>query len=116
MNKTKVDILGTTYLIRTDTEKNNPKLIGTSGYTELYIKEIVIEPATEGANVRYNSLISESNDKVLRHELVHAFLYESGLLAYSSDEKIVDWIAVQLPKMVKAMTETKCLKEPRGAI
>jgi citrate lyase synthetase len=116
MNKTKVDILGVTYLIRKDTENNNPNLIGTSGYTELYIKEIVIEPATEGANVRYNSLISESNDKVLRHELVHAFLYESGLLNYCQDETIVDWIAIQMPKMVKAMIDTKCLKEPRGAI
>ncbi len=110
MNKTKVDILGVTYLIRTDTRNNNPKLIGANGYVEYYTKEIVLEPTAEKQSYLTSNNVSESNDKTLRHEIVHAFLYESGLLAYSSDEEIVDWIAIQLPKMVKAMTETKCLK------
>ncbi|WP_461218455.1 hypothetical protein [Lapidilactobacillus salsurivasis] len=40
--------------------------------------------------------------KTLRHELIHAFLYESGLDANSEwarNEEIVDWIAIQFPKL-----------------
>lgn len=48
--------------------------------------------------------------KVLRHEIVHAFLFESGLgenmhcLINSGwhDEQIVDWFAYQGPKIIKA--------------
>ena len=35
--------------------------------------------------------------KVIRHELVHAFLFESGLSvnSWADNEEIVDWIAIQ---------------------
>lgn len=53
--------------------------------------------------------------KVLRHEIVHAFLYESGLWqnAYGSkcwakNEEMVDWIAIQSPKIHKAFKEAGC--------
>ena len=51
---------------------------------------------------------------VLRHELVHAFLHESGLdkeapWGNEGEELFVDWIALQLPKMVKAMKEAGAL-------
>jgi len=37
--------------------------------------------------------------------LVHAFFVESGIDDWFSDEKLVDWIAIMLPKMVRAMQE-----------
>ena len=106
----KVDILGTTYTIKTDTEKNNPMLIGANGYIERYTKEIIIELTNEGKNYDTSKNVGENNDRTLRHEIIHAFLYESGLLNYCENETLVDWIAIQMPKMVKAMTQTKCLK------
>ena len=53
-------------------------------------------------------------NKVLRHEIVHAFLDESGLMenAKFDDEhfeQMVDWIAIQFPKMQKAFEEVGCL-------
>lgn len=47
--------------------------------------------------------------KVFRHEIVHAFFGESGLKDYMHDETLVDWIAAQLPKMVKVMAQAGCL-------
>ena len=52
----------------------------------------------------------ESQEKLLlRHEIVHAFLEESGLStnsdsidAWARNEEIVDWIAIQGPKIYAA--------------
>ena len=47
-------------------------------------------------------------DKSLRHEIVHAFLAESGLQSnfehcqeFGHEETMVDWIAIQFPKIAK---------------
>lgn len=51
----------------------------------------------------------------IRHEIVHAFLYESGLWAssfstqhWAQNEEMVDWIAIQAPKLTAAFKEAKC--------
>ena len=53
--------------------------------------------------------------KVLRHEIIHAFLLESGLQEnfthpeYGHDETFIDWIAVQFPKILKAFKAADAL-------
>ena len=54
--------------------------------------------------------------KVLRHEIVHAFLYESGLwnnsgdvTAWGQSEEITDWIAIQFPKILEVFKKATCL-------
>ena len=54
--------------------------------------------------------------KVLRHEIIHAFLYESGMWnnsgstnCWGMDETITDWIAIQSPKLFRAFKEADCL-------
>ena len=46
--------------------------------------------------------------KVLRHEIIHAFMYESGLgsnwkhdCQIGHDETVIDWFAIQSPKIYK---------------
>lgn len=54
-------------------------------------------------------------EKVMRHEIIHAFLFESGLSEnfthpeYGHDETYVDWIASQFPKMCEVFKEVGCL-------
>lgn len=43
--------------------------------------------------------------KVLRHEIIHAFLHESGLHDLAMDEQIVDWLAIQFPKINQMFEE-----------
>ena len=105
-----VYILGTEYAIRYEKRKNDEKLEDAYGYLERYSKEIVIE------DIEHNPLeaknLEDFQKKVLRHEIIHAFLYESGLSVnsdWADNEEIVDWIAIQFPKMLKVFEEAKCM-------
>lgn len=50
---------------------------------------------------------------MIRHELVHAFLFESGLSvnSWADNEEIVDWIAIQFPKLQAGFNAVNALKE-----
>jgi hypothetical protein len=48
----------------------------------------------------------------IAHEIVHAFMFESGLAAdwehpsnFGQDETVIDWIAWQSPKIIEALKE-----------
>lgn len=110
----KVNVLGTEYSINFFSKLDDPKLNDVDGYMEPYTKKIVIDNMAPVGTP--DPLLLERIDlhkiKVLRHEIVHAFLTESGLRdnsQWASDEELVDWIAYQIPKMVKAMKEAECL-------
>ena len=50
----------------------------------------------------------------LKYEITHAFLAESGLRGncdWADNEEMVDWIAIQLPKMYKACVEAHAIEE-----
>ena len=70
----KVNVLGTVYRI-----KYVPSLDGRGGETDFYTKEIRIsEQEDVPAEYKTNNL-KEMQRHVLRHELIHAFLFESGM-------------------------------------
>ncbi|MCK9576914.1 MAG: hypothetical protein M0R51_13505 [Clostridia bacterium] len=106
--KKQIDVLGTCYSIRKDTSENNRKLANNNGYIELLTKEIIIEPSKQGADNLEN--INAFNRNVLRHEVIHAFFYESGLSEYVHNETLTDWLAIQFPKIAKAFRELKIEK------
>lgn len=96
----KVDILGTIYKIKRKT-LNNADIDGCCDYTS---KTIIIRKDN------YNNIgdFDELVKKQLRHEIIHAFLAESGLQSnfehykqFGHDETMVDWIAIQFPKIYK---------------
>ena len=86
----KLDILGTKYTYKV-VDKDFDKLENAAGICRFMDKEIFVS--------KDNEEISDFN-RVVRHEIIHAFLFESGLPEYSLDEKIVDWLAYQIPKIV----------------
>lgn len=55
-------------------------------------------------------------NKTLRHEIIHAYLYENGLdrnassttRAWPKNEEMVDWFAIQGPKIVQTWKEVGC--------
>lgn len=108
----KVDILGTEYSIVKRLNSKDEKLDDSDGYCDESIKLIVVEDFISD-NRSLNDLNWYSN-KVLRHEIIHAFLKESGLDCNSNDEwarneEMIDYFAIQLPKIVKAMNELNIL-------
>lgn len=97
-----IDILGVEYTIKGD-NANNPKLIDSNAYCELYSKEIVYD---ENLKHNYYDCRSVENfeefaKKVLRHEAMHAIFHESGCTEWETNEALVDFIAVQYPKIKK---------------
>lgn len=102
MSKT-VNILGTEYEILNQTIAENPKLKDANGLCEFFTKQIIIDVAEPDPNTFDN--LAAFNRKVYRHEIIHAFLGESGLREYMSDEVLVDWMAVQFPKIAKVFKE-----------
>jgi len=111
----KIKVLGTEYEVITNaTADNYPNLKGNDGYTDFSVKKIVIAKFEKDENSLEDLEIYSK--EVLRHEIVHAFMYESGLnsnSSYARNEELIDWIAIQFPKMlevfnnVNAITNTK---------
>lgn len=104
-----VNILGTTYTVKKSNEKEDLALKNCDGYCDETIKLCVIAETVSGTMSKSNLVAHEK--KVTRHELIHAFLSESGLTenSWAANEEIVDWIAAQFPKMLKAFEEADCL-------
>ena len=102
----KINVLGTDYEVIT---KGDAK--GNDGYTDFTSKKIVIQEMTKATKYEWDNL-SVHEKRTIRHELVHAFMHESGLCHNSEwgrDETLVDWIAIQAPKLIKAFKDAKAL-------
>lgn len=105
----KINILGTEYELVESNEELDENLKGKDGYCDTSIKLCVVEEMNdEGAGFKKN--LPEYKKAVKRHELIHAFLYESGLdtCSWAGNEEMVDWMALQFPKMMKAFIEAGC--------
>ena len=73
----KVSVLGTGYRIIEDNCNNDPLLQNSFGYTDYTSKKIVI---TDFQNEEIEiEDVAKYRKQVIRHELIHAFLCESGL-------------------------------------
>lgn len=109
MMKETVNILGTEYKVLTQSEKDNPKLKECSGLCEQYSKKIIISDFEgTGDDVMTVENLENYRKKVLRHEVFHAYFGESGLRSnsdYAENEELIDWLAIQSPKIFKTFQE-----------
>lgn len=113
----KVSVLGTDYTIRF-VEQGQDKYMddnNLAGYCDAHSHDVVVlilKSTKERAGEPEESL-ERQQDCTIRHELTHAFLNESGLRwdSYTSkepwavNEEMVDWIAIQSPKIFKLFSE-----------
>lgn len=80
-----VNILGTEYSIHKKSAKENPKLEDNNGICEQYSKEIILNILEEEKqDVMIVENVEEFEKKTLRHEIIHAYLGESGLRSSSA--------------------------------
>jgi hypothetical protein len=111
----KIKILGTTYKVYLNVPySKDPNLNGAYGYTDFHGKKIVVAdvrtiPEWEDAEAES---IADNFASTVRHEVIHAYLMESGLNGSSSpvncwarNEEMVDWFAIQMPKLVGTLCE-----------
>lgn len=102
----KLNILGTEYKFKIMSEDEEPRLKDNWGFTDYYAKEIRVRDDIEKETEETCKNLKDFKNKVIRHEIVHAFLYESGLcensynmMSWAQNEEMVDWIAIQSPKI-----------------
>ena len=114
MDKKTVSILGVQYTIEERSEAVDERLKDCDGYCNRTTKEIVVEREVNGTLGDMGVYMR----KVLRHEIVHAFLLESGLHecsgstdAWAANETAVDWIARQGQKIYKAWEQAGALDD-----
>lgn len=117
----KIDILGTEYRIETHkvSEDSYMEGNGLAGYCEEENKLIVVADMSEEKYfVGMNEKAQETyRKKTLRHEIMHAFLNESGLSdssnrfdgAWAKNEEMVDWLAIQAPKIFSTFKKMNIL-------
>lgn len=110
MRMKKVKILGTEYTLYESNREQDGNLVHNDGYCDTSTKECVVDEMKQMEPGQKKNL-PEYKQSVKRHELIHAFLYESGLDAcsWANNEELVDWIAIQFPKMQKVFEEADCL-------
>ncbi|PXV85100.1 hypothetical protein C8E03_11924 [Lachnotalea glycerini] len=116
----KVDVLGTEYKIEIHKFDNDVTLKNNSwaAYCCSDKPLIVIGDLDDDQNFKFHDDKEKDTyfKSCLRHEIVHAFLNESGLKdsaqspngPWSKNEEMVDWIAIQFPKILQAFREIKC--------
>ena len=114
----KVDVLGTTYMVHTSVAvSSDPSLKNLFGYCCATERKIVIADMNTIESWKDESAASKTEvvKQTMRHEVIHAFLAESGLRgstndvqAWATNEEMVDWIAIQYPKIRKVFVDLGC--------
>lgn len=106
-----IKILGTPWTLKESNKTADPSLENCDGYCDETIKQIVVEkpPGKHIPGLKHD--LNEYQKKVIRHEIIHAFLFESGLAesSWADNEEIVDWIASMFPKLKDVFENTNAM-------
>lgn len=117
MQDFKINILGSKWNVKFGSEEEYPNLAEMDGYTDLSTREIVVDnmEASQG-QIGAKADLGHYQKQVVRHEIIHAFLMESGLdsnsnstESWATNEEMVDWFAIQSPKIFKVFNELKLM-------
>lgn len=110
----RLSILGSPWTLRVSKRADDPGLQDCDGYTDRSSRTMVVRGDSDGTAHDLENY-EEYIKTIKRHEIVHAFLYESGLGAdyehprWGHDETAIDWIAIQFPKMLAVFQEAEAL-------
>jgi hypothetical protein len=111
-NNTKINVLGTEYTIEI-CKIDDCKKLKENKFSGICISDEPLIIIADRNDDKYFDFASEEAKQAnfketLRHEIIHAFLNESGLKECSNEadgwarnEEMVDWIAIQFPKILK---------------
>lgn len=109
-----IAILGAAWEISICEQGEDERLEDIDGYTDWTTRKIAVYNAKPDKDSVAD--LSEHLKKVIRHEIVHAFLYECGLAecscaveSWAHNEEMVDWFAYRGPQIYKAWQEAGAL-------
>lgn len=100
-----VNILGSMWTVKFEPVSSSPRYEKCNGWCDNSVKEchIGIRPESDMQQMK----MIDFYKSIARHEIIHAFLYESGIVTAASirtnkwckDEMMIDWMAAQMPKI-----------------
>ena len=102
-------ILGETWTIAIVPTSADKRLNDCDGFCDKTSRRILVDDYSQCDDYNLDNKQAQISQNI-RHEIVHAFMFESGLQAnwqhpdFGHEETVVDWIAAQWPKM-KAVIE-----------
>lgn len=106
----KINVLGTEYTIYQQSEDS--RLVDCDGFCDKTTKEIHVGKFPDDCDLGNPDVYEK---KIVRHELVHAFMFESGLAEgwehkeIGQEELTVDWFAYMAPKLFEAFLAAECI-------
>lgn len=110
-----IKVLGTRYAVYVGVSPEQDKFLETcDGYCDKTAKRIVVIDKPENNEFADWDVYSK---QCVRHEIIHAFMHESGLdgnckfdvAGQEHPEHLVSWIAIQFPKILTAFQEASAL-------
>ena len=114
-----LNILGTEYELKKNVD---PKELGedVAGYCDSISRKIVIADIGKLSGGWSEASKEEQKQKeavTIRHEIIHAYLDESGLQqnthcpkeGWARNEEMVDWFAIMAPKIIRTFNEALAL-------
>lgn len=113
MESKKINILGAAYTLTITSKNQDDRLKDADGICDETVKELLVDnyAIAEGdPTCKKNLAVQIQKNK--RHEIIHAFLFESGLAENSSwaqNEEMVDFFAIQFPKLADAFKAADAL-------
>lgn len=108
--KKTVNVLGTEYEIILVDEKSHSLFKEVNGWCDTSVKKIYV--CTKEREEGDKESLQEVVDRFIRHELIHAFIYESGIdveVDWANNEPLIDFLAIQIPKMVQAFNKVNAM-------
>lgn len=104
-----MNILGTEYQLQVDDEYLKEE--NADGVCMGYDKIIKVRNVESMLGRKDSVAVKQKRyNEVLRHEIIHAFFSESGMEDWSRDEVLVNYLAMQFPKLVGLFKEQECLQ------
>ena len=111
MENTSINVLGTKYdIIFTSEAEDYSCWDECNGFIDFTVKKIYVRNEWQDPDLMKD--MEAYIRKTTRHEIIHAFLYESGLSndskrsnSWATNEEMVDWMAIQFPKIKKVFEE-----------
>lgn len=121
---TKISVMGSEFEIIYTTEEEDPTIKGKSGVCYSLLQKIKIDQYIYLDDADGSVAEAEKASKllsllaILRHEIIHAFFFQSGLdsqCSFAVDEVLIDWLSLKLPEIVEVMNQNYLVPE-KGAL
>jgi len=121
---TKISVMGSEFKIIYTTEEEDPTIKGKSGVCYSLLQKIKIDQYIYLDDADGSVAEAEKASKllsllaILRHEIIHAFFFQSGLdsqCSFAVDEVLIDWLSLKLPEIVEVMNQNHLVPE-KGAL